>query len=370
MVAHPYKLRRCHVIVDGNRLLINSGWLRVKKNLPMMVGVVVSALFIYYIAREIEWMRLLGDLRGANYWWILPGVAVYMVGLVARTWRWHFMLRHLKPVSLRRLFPVVCIGYFGNNVYPLRAGEVLRSFVLKRKEEIPFTSSLATVLIERVFDGLVMLLFVFLALPFAPLPSQFRQAVIVLTVLLLLATALFIWMAMQPKRMAALYHWIADRLLPQAIRQRTDDLYARFMEGIASLSSGYDILMIFVTSVVIWLMETVKYWFVLFAFPFHVNFLVLMLMNGIVNLATTLPSAPGHLGTFDGPGISTLMAFGVSRNLATSYTLVLHAALWLPVTALGAYFFFWQERMHWSDFSVAKEEVEGESGPQTGSAAP
>ena len=111
--------------------------------------------------------RVMGQ---ANYWWIIPGVAVYMVGLWARTWRWHFMLRHLKPVTLRRLFPVVCIGYFGNNIYPFRAGEVMRAYVLWQREEIPITSSLATVIIERVFDGLVMLLFVFLALPFAPIP--------------------------------------------------------------------------------------------------------------------------------------------------------------------------------------------------------
>ena len=63
--------------------------------------------------------------------------------------------------------------------------------------------------------------------------------------------------------------------------------------GLKSLSSGTDVLMIFATSVVVWLMETVKYWFVMHAFPFSVSFLVLMLMNGIVNLATTLPSAPG-----------------------------------------------------------------------------
>jgi hypothetical protein len=61
-------------------------------------------------------------------------------------------------------------------------------------------------------------------------------------------------------------------------------------------------------------------------------------MNGIVNLATTIPSAPGYVGTFDAPGIAVLTAYGVNRAIAAGYTLVLHAALWLPITALGAYF--------------------------------
>ena len=64
-----------------------------------------------------------------------------------RSWRWHYTLRHFKVIPIARLFPLICIGYFGNNVYPFRAGEFIRSFVLKRKEDIPVSSSLATVII-------------------------------------------------------------------------------------------------------------------------------------------------------------------------------------------------------------------------------
>jgi uncharacterized protein (TIRG00374 family) len=97
---------------------------------------------------------------------------------------------------------------------------------------------------------------------------------------------------------------------------------------------------------VIWLLETGKYWFVMHAFPFEVSFFALMLMNGIVNLATTIPSAPGYIGTFDAPGIAVLVAYGVDRALAAGYTLVLHVALWLPITALGAYYLA-QEGIQW-----------------------
>ncbi|MBE3143424.1 MAG: UPF0104 family protein, partial [Planctomycetes bacterium] len=62
----------------------------------------------------------------------------------------------------------------------------------------------------------------------------------------------------------------------------------------------------------------------------------------IVNLATTLPSAPGYVGTFDAPGIALLGAYGISIGIAASYTLVLHAALWFPITMLGAYYYFRQ----------------------------
>jgi glycosyltransferase 2 family protein len=328
-----------------------------KRYWQLLIGLLISAFFLYLVLPGLHLPDVWRSLQEANYWWLLPGIAVYFVGLWARTWRWHYMLRHLKPVPLRRLFPVVCIGYFGNNVYPARAGEVIRSYVLRRKENIALSSSLATVIIERIFDGLVMLLFVFLALPFAPLPVNFRNLVIILTVLLLLATVIFVWMAANPHHLARFYSWLASRLLPERIRLRTDDIYERFMQGLQSLTSPSDVVMIFATSVVIWLMETVKYWFVMHAFPFEVNFVVLMLMNGLVNLATTLPSAPGYIGTFDVPGIETLAAFGVERSLAASYTFTLHAALWFPVTVVGAYY-FWREQLRWQDFKKAENQVD------------
>jgi uncharacterized protein (TIRG00374 family) len=323
----------------------------------LFIGVGVSAFFIYLTLPSLHLPDVLRGLQTAHYGWIVPGVVVYFLGLWVRSWRWHYTLRHLRPVPVVRLFPLVCIGYFGNNVYPLRMGEIIRSYVLKRREDIAMASSLATVFIERVFDGLVMLLFVFLALPFAPMPIQFRNLVVVLTVLMLTATALFIWMAVRPQRVTLVYSWMASRLLPGVVRIRTDEVYERFMLGLRSLASSSDVLMIFATSIVIWLLETVKYWFVMHAFTFHVDFIVLMLMNGLVNLATTLPSAPGYIGTFDAPGIETLVAFGVERNLAASYTFTLHAALWLPVTLAGAYY-FWREHLRWHDFAGAHSQVE------------
>ena len=334
-----------------------------KRTLTLLIGIAISAFFIYIALPGLHLSQVTEALRSANYWWIGPGIAIYFAGLWVRSWRWHFTLREIKNIPTHRLFPLVCIGYFGNNVYPFRAGELLRSVVLKGTEQIPISSSLATVLIERIFDGLVMLLFVFIALPFAPMPDEYRRLVILLTLLMLAATAIFIWLAVRPKRIIGVYNWFAQRLLPSRIHDKADNLFERFLEGLSSLANPSDVIMIFATSVVIWLLETVKYWFVMHAFPFEVSFIVLMLMNGLVNLATTLPSAPGYIGTFDTPGIETLAAFGVNKDLAASYTFTLHAALWLPVTIVGAYY-FWRRQLSWSDLGATQLEVEDQ---ETGS---
>jgi len=93
------------------------------------------------------------------------------------------------------------------------------------------------------------------------------------------------------------------------------------------------------------------------AFPFQVTFFTLMLMNGIVNLATTIPSAPGYIGTFDAPGIAVLTAYGVDKATAAAYTLVLHVALWLPITALGAYYLLREGVDWWRGVKELEAEV-------------
>jgi len=328
------------------------------RNWRVWLGLLISAVLLYMALAGLHLDAVWKTMRTANYLWIVPGVLVYFGAVVARTWRWHYLLRHLKPVPMRRLFPVVVIGYMGNNVYPARAGELLRAYVLKRKEGISGSASVATIILERVFDGLTMLFFVFVALPFTPLPDWLRMTVILSGVAFFGALIVFFVVAASPERTQLVYHWVIDRLLPDAVRPRVRGLADRFMTGLHSLRSGRDVVMLFVTSVVIWLTETVKYWFVMHGFPFEVPFYALMLMTAVVNLATTIPSSPGYVGTFDLPGIRILETFHVPGTIAAGYTLVLHAALWLPITLLG-FFYMWRESLTW-------EELGGQTQPESG----
>lgn len=331
------------------------------KRWQLLIGVVVSAVFLWFALGGLKLNDVWGYMREANYLWLIPSVAVYFMAVWARTWRWDYMLRPLKHIPLSRLFPVVVIGYMGNNVYPLRAGEVLRSYVLRRREDVPMSASLATVIVERVFDGLVMLMFVFVALPFAPIPSDtIRNVVIVASIAFFGALVVFFAISAVPERFLKIAEWFINRFTPARVRKPLIDFATRFMTGLDSLRSFRNVLMIFLTSVVIWLLETVKYWFVMHAFDFQVSFFALMLMNGIVNLATTLPTAPGYVGTFDLPGITVLTLYGVPETIAGAYTLVLHAALWFPITLLGAFYMF-QEGMGWSDFGRAMQTAKVKS---------
>jgi hypothetical protein len=321
------------------------------------LGLIISIVFLVLALQGLNWNEFGTALREANYWWLVPSVMVYFGAVLVRTWRWHYMLGHIKRIPTLRLFPIVVIGYMGNNVYPARAGEVLRSYVLRRKEGVSMSSSLTTVILERLFDGLVMLLFVMLTLPFAPLPPVYRNVVIGFSGLFILALVLFFFLAANPAWLNRLYMRLVDRWLPVSWQPGVRNVFDRAMVGLQSLRSPRDTALIFGSSALIWLTETAKYWFVLHAFPFEVPFSVLMLMTAVVNLFTTIPSTPGYVGTFDAPGIGILTQFGVPHALAASYTVVLHIALWLPITVLGA-FYMLRESIGWQDIEQAASETE------------
>ncbi len=339
---------------------------RARRWLAFGIGVAVSALFLYEGLKGLRLAEVWHDIRGVHLGWLTAGATIYFLAVWGRTWRWHYLLHSLKPIPLRKLFPVVVIGYMGNNVYPFRAGEVIRAYVLRRNEGVSVTASLATIVVERIFDGLVMLIFVFVALPFADFKTPWLRSVVFFsTILFWGAFLVFLVMALRPQRTRRLYVALFDRLLPPALALKARGLADHFMSGLENLRRPRDLAMILLSSLFIWLTETTKYWFVMHAFDFRVSFFVLMLMTAVVNLATTLPSSPGYVGTFDTPGIKVLVAYGVPEVVASAYTLVLHAALWLPITLLGFYYLY-RERLSWQDFSRAQEVVAEELGANEG----
>jgi glycosyltransferase 2 family protein len=325
------------------------------KKWQFWVGVLISAIALWWALSKLNFGDFWQAIIHANYWWVLPGIVVYFIAVWIRAWRWHYLLKPIEPIKTRVMFPITCIGYMGNNIYPARAGEVLRAVVLKRREGVPISASLATIIIERIFDGVVMLAFVFVNLPeLAKLTGSsgfvgnIQQVALWGTGFFFGALVIFLLAAMFPKITIRIGQWFIDRILPIRIREKTSGIMHKFLDGLASLRSPANILMVFFTSVLIWLLETVKYWFVMHAFSFQVSFFALMLLNGVANLATTIPAAPGYIGTWEAVTKAVLVAYSIPGAIALGYAAVLHMALWLPITLVGAYYMT-REGIKWSD---------------------
>src|SRR5512136_1747207 len=221
------------------------------KRWQFWVGVLISAVFLWWALNKLNLGDFWKAVKSANYWWIFPGVAVYFVAVWARAWRWHYLLRPIKAIPTRVMFPVTCIGYMGNNIYPARAGEVLRAVVLKRRQGVSVSASLATIIVERIFDGVVMLGFVFVNLPeLAKLTASsgfvgnIQEVALIGTGAFFGALLIFLLAAMFPARSLLIGGWFIDRLLPDQLRARAAELMHRFLDGLASLRSPFSILMV------------------------------------------------------------------------------------------------------------------------------
>lgn len=324
------------------------------------LGLAISAVFLFLAFREIDYRDLWQTLKQIRLLWLLPGLMIYFVGVLMRTWRWQYLLKPLKKIRISTLFPIINIGYMGNNVFPLRMGEVLRAVVLKRKEDVSITGSLATILVERIFDAVVIVGFVLLNLgKLSELPgdvnfAQLGRLATWAVVVFLVGLSIFVLVAMFPKPAMRLIHSLVNKILPDRFREPIINISDRFLEGLMSLRSPNDALMILLTSILIWLFETGLYWSVQQALGFDLSFGQLMLLNGVVNLVLLVPAAPGGLGTFDAAGRAMLEAYGVASEPALGYTLVLRIALWLPITLLGTIYFL-REGLKWTTDVEAME---------------
>lgn len=322
----------------------------------LWLSLLVSALFLGIAVQGLAWGRVVESVRAARVGWLIPALLAYFLTMGLRTWRWTYLLRPLKQMAVSSLFPVMVIGYLGNNIYPFRIGEVVRAYLLRRREEIPISASLATILVERVFDGVAVLVFIFFALPLVPLNGRNLQLLLLAGTLAFSgALLIFLLLALRPG-IALRSLTLFTRFLPPALSSRTLRLSERFLEGLTSLRTGRALLLLFLSSLLIWFFETAKFWLVMQAFPFRLSWFALMLLIGVINLVTVLPSAPGFIGTFDLPGIAVLVLYGVPESLAGAYILTLHVVLWLPSIVVG-FVYMIREGVQWCDFGRLEETV-------------
>jgi len=321
----------------------------------LLIGLVLSLFFLWFAFRDLHLGQVWDAMKTARYIWLIPGVAVYFISVWFRSWRWKFLLRGSKSVPTARLFPVVVIGYMGNDILPFRLGEVLRAYVLWRKEGVHIGTTLTTAILERLFDGLTLVCFVLFGLLFLPLSAFLGRLVMVASGVFFGALVVFLVLAAHPNRLRQMAHWVLDRLVPPRIRPPLLNFLEGVIAGLEGLRSARDVLVLFGITVWVWLLEALKYWLVSFAFDLHLGYVGVMVMGGAVNLLTALPSLPGYIGTFE-VGIKILQGMGAPAAAAGSYILVLHAILLIPVTLLGLVFMA-MEGIRWAEVSQATQSM-------------
>ena len=325
------------------------------KSKKLWLGLAVSALFLTLFLYRIDYSETWSALRGANYLYVAPAIAVYFGSLWFRTIRWQYLMKHLTEVSVARLYPVTIVGYMANNILPVRLGEVVRSYYLSTRERISTTSALGTVGVDRVFDGLTLIFFLLVIWPFLPLAdilkndageviwSRVAGSAVVFAVFLG-AIVVFVALAVRPGLTSFAVRTLL-LLVPGRFKALISGLAETFIEGLGSLGSARKLFVIFILSLPIWIMECLMYYLITLSFDqFDVSFAMAMVVTATSNLVGALPAAPGNVGTFEWAIKITLVSFGYNPETTVAYAATLHVVLWLPVVVAGIMYLWLEHR--------------------------
>jgi len=261
-----------------------------------------------------------------------------------RSIRWRLILRDQdgRPCPWLPLWHATTIGFMANNLLPARAGEVARAYVASRQLPVRFSTALASIAVERVFDALVMLGLMAVAIAAPSFPAHAAVNGRSLSAIAASAAALFavllimaFLMVHRPAPWLALLARIARRLLPARAAERVIHAAEGLIAGLAVLKSPGRFAGVVFWSLVLWIKNAAAFAICFRAFGLDVPLEAALLLQGIIGFGVAVPSTPSFIGVFEAATLLTLQLYGVNSSLAVSYALTYHLTTFLPITLLG-----------------------------------
>jgi uncharacterized protein (TIRG00374 family) len=301
-----------------------------------LIPFVISAALLLLVANSIrgEADQLTGALAAADWRLIFPAVVLYFVGVWLRSARWGLLLPEYA-VKTSMLFRALVVGFTVNNLLPLRMGEIARAYLLARWCRVSYGSTIASLVVERVLDGLSLAILLLVALTVVPAPGYVLAVGVLAAGGFLAGAALLALAAWRASFLTTAANFVARRLPP-----RPGDVIRRLAENFArSLALVHDpirLARLLGLSLLAWCFELGLFFVLLPAFGMPASYPLALLVGSAANFATLIPSSPGYVGTFDGVLINVLRdVSGVAAGQAAAYDVVVHAALFLPVVIVG-----------------------------------
>jgi len=304
-------------------------------------GIVISIVFMGLLFRNINFGEVMAALRGANYWWLAPNIVMVMFAMYQRAYRWKFMLRPIKEVRFDKLLAATCIGFMANNVLPLRLGEFVRAYSLAYQDRgVSKSASLATIFVERMVFDLVALLLIFgavLAFAQVNVPDEMKAGVYVAILVALLGLALVLYLALRPtqagERITRYLFFLPDRL-----KEATKIIVVKFSTGLEFMIQAKASSWVGIQTLFVWLFMGASNYFVFLAFGFKLPLEASYFLLVVVSISILVPSSPGFVGVYHAGTVFTLTQYGIGKEEALSFALVLHAAQYVPITLMGFYY--------------------------------
>ena len=296
----------------------------------ILLGLAVSAGLLVYCFWDVDLAVIAARLRETLWTFLALSIVLGFGSLWARAWRWAYLFP--PGPRPRHLFRALLIGYMGNNLLPLRAGEVVRIYVASRHGP-RFWTTVATVVVERVLDGLALGLIVAGLLLLVPVPAEMRWSIAIFLALDLAAILVLATIALAPRVCHALIETIFHRV--GWLERRLIGFLGTMTEGLRGLRAPHHAIPVLLGSLAIWLLLALSVWTAMHAAHLDLPLVASWVVLAFLGLGVSLPSSPGFVGVIQAATVLALALFAVPRAEALSFSLLFHASQFFPITAAG-----------------------------------
>ena len=312
-----------------------------------LLGIALSVALLAFALRGVDLHEVLREIGRAQPLWFLAAVFAATAVFLVRAWRWKPLLQPMLPDSpLHPRFAATTIGFMTNNILPVRIGEFARAFALSRMQPIPVAASFGTVAVERLFDGLTIVVFLIISIMLPGFPGAVTVDGVELGGLLRLfmvpfaaAGAALLAMVVWPRQAVRVFERTFVRVLPRRLRRPVVDALEAFLAGLAALRTPALILRVSLWSAALWLLNALSFWLAFRAFGIPVGFGGALFLQSLIALMVAAPSAPGFFGPYEAAvRIGLVGLWGVEANKALGFAIGFHIGSFIPVTVIGLYF--------------------------------
>lgn len=316
--------------------IVHRGRNRLMKK-KVFVGAALSALLVYLSIRGIDFEDVAAGFRTIDYGYVLPALALLFMMQALRSVRWGVILSPLAKIDQLSLFSVTSVGFLAIVALPARLGELARPYLITKKSDIRLSAALGTIIVERIFDSLTVLVIAAFLFFFIPLPTWLIRAgglFFLATLALLTATTLMI-----VKREASLRVLTAlSGYLPPRLAEGLKRLTGHFIEGLQTIADPALLISVTGLSFSIWLVDVLAIYLLFLAFGFQLPAAAAFVLMIILIIGIAIPTAPGFVGNWHYSCVLGLSLFGIPKAEALTFAIIYHALSIALVAVLGGAF--------------------------------
>jgi uncharacterized membrane protein YbhN (UPF0104 family) len=300
-----------------------------KSRVPRIIGYALALGSLIWVFRDFHSVQALHELENVNYRWVLVGILfdVFSYGVQALRWKW--LLNPFGKVRLGRAIRAVYAGLFANMVFPLRPGEVLRSYLLSNSEEISIGKVLGSVGVERLIDLVIAAAGLAIVSLVVDLPPRFKKIADTLGIvtLILLAIVVLLILYLEVK--------LGREMGPEGRPRRLPGKMMAALMGLHAMGTAPSFYPAVLASLFMPFCQVVGLWAMMRAYALHLPFLAAVVVLLVINLGVSLPNAPANVGSYQFFCVVGLSVFQVEKSTATGFSIFAFLALTIPISLLG-----------------------------------